>query len=81
LVKNILIGALLIVTAGCSSLGKYLPSDFDNVEYGKLVELNVIANMPQDDWCKKSTISQMNYRALYLHTYAEHRLNDNITEI
>ena len=77
----VLIGTLVLAISGCSSVGKYLPSDFDNVEYGKLVELNVIANMPQDDWCKKSTISQMNYRALYLHTYAEHRLNDNITEI
>ena len=81
MVKNILIGLLVITISGCSSIGKWLPSEFDNVEYGKLVELNVISNMPQDDWCKKSTISQMNYRAQYLHTYAEHRLNDNIVEI
>jgi len=68
LVKNILIGALLIVTAGCSSLGKYLPSDFDNVEYGKLVELNVIANMPQDDWCKKIN-NQPNELQSFIFTY------------
>ena len=81
MVKNILIGLLVITVSGCSSIGKWLPSEFDNVEYGKLVELNVISNMPQDDWCKKSTINQMNYRAQYLHTYADNRLNDNIVEI
>ena len=73
--------AAIVLLSSCSTIGKYLPSDFDNVEYGKLVELNVVADMPQNDWCKKSTISQMNYRAKYLHTYAQHRLNDNITEI
>lgn len=77
----VLIGVLTLAIAGCSSIGKYLPSEFDNVEYGKLVELNVISNMPQEDWCKKSTVNQMNYRAKYLVTYAENRLNDNITEI
>lgn len=79
--NTVLLGTLLLALSGCANIGKFFPSEFDNVEYGKLVELNVIANMPQDDWCKKSTISQMNYRALYLHTYAENRLNDNITEI
>ena len=77
----VLIGVLTLAIAGCSSIGKYLPSEFDNVEYGKLVELNVISNMPQEDWCKKSTVNQMNYRAKYLVTYAENRLDDNVKKI
>lgn len=77
----VLIGALTLAIAGCSSIGKYLPSEFDNVEYGKLVELNTIAIMPGTGWCSKSQLNQMNYRAQYLHTYATHRLNTNIAEI
>lgn len=77
----VLIVALTLAIAGCSSIGKYLPSEFDNVEYGKLVELNTIAIMPAKSWCNPSSLNQMNYRAQYLHTYAEHRLNPNIAEI
>ena len=80
--KNIVSLALCIfVLSGCSSIGKFIPSDFDNVEYGKLVELNVISNMSQGDWCKKSTIGQMDYRAHWLYTYSKYRLNENITTI
>ena len=79
--KYFLIGTLALLLSGCANVSKYLPSEFDNVEYGKLVELNVISIMPQSSWCTKSTLSQMNYRAMYLHTYAEHRLNSNIAEI
>tara|TARA_E500000178_G_scaffold351615_1_gene413126 strand:+ start:333 stop:713 length:381 start_codon:yes stop_codon:yes gene_type:complete len=82
LVKDsIIVACIAIGLAGCSSIGKFLPSEFDNVEYGKLVELNVISTSHQNDWCKKSTLGQMNYRAEWLHTYSAHRLNDNITEI
>lgn len=79
--KYFLIGTLALLLSSCANIGKYLPSEFDNVEYGKLVELNVISIMPQSSWCTKSTLSQMNYRAMYLHTYAEHRLNSNIVDI
>ena len=79
--KNIFLITALVLMTSCSTIGKFLPSEFDNVEYGKLVELNVLSNMPQDDWCKKSIINQLNYRAQYLHTYAEYRLNTNIVEI
>ena len=67
--------------AGCSALGKYIPSNFDNVEYGKLVELNVISTTVSGTWCQKSTIQQMNYRAEWLKTYSKYRLNDNIAGI
>lgn len=81
--KNILIGLFAVLTVGCSSIGKFVPSEFDNVEYGKLVELSVLSlsHGSTEEWCKSSMISQMNYRAEYLHTYAKHRLNDNIVEI
>jgi len=82
LVKNILVLASVLILGACSTVGKYLPSEFDNVEYGKLVELNVVSAMGEDGlWCMKPVLSQMNYRSHYLHTYSQHRLNDNITEI
>ena len=81
MVKNIILLASVLVLGACSSLGKFIPSEFDNVEYGKLVELNVVATSHQNDWCKKSSLGQMNYRAEWLDTYSNHRLNDNITEI
>jgi len=69
--------------AGCSALGKFVPSKFDNVEYGKLVELNVLSIIhgQKEDWCNKAILNQMNYRAEYLLTYSTYRLNDNITNI
>jgi hypothetical protein len=82
LVKNILVLASVLILGACSTIGKYLPSDFDNVEYGKLVELNVVSAMGEDGlWCMKPVLSQMNYRSFYLHTYSKNRLNENITEI
>jgi hypothetical protein len=82
LVKNILVLASVLILGACSTIGKYLPSDFDNVEYGKLVELNVVSAMGEPGlWCMKPILSQMNYRAFYLHTYSDHRLNENITGI
>lgn len=82
MVKNILLLASVLILGACSTIGKYLPSDFDNVEYGKLVELNVVSAMGEDGlWCMKPVLSQMNYRSFYLHTYSKNRLNENITEI
>ena len=82
MVKNILVLASVLILGACSTIGKYLPSDFDNVEYGKLVELNVVSAMGEDGlWCMKPVLSQMNYRSFYLHTYSKNRLNENITEI
>jgi len=73
------LGLIVAAVSGCSSL---MPSKFDNVEYGKLVELNVVSAMGEDGlWCMKPVLSQMNYRSHYLHTYSQHRLNDNITEV
>ena len=77
----VLLGTLLLALSGCANIGKFFHSDFDNVEYGKLVELNTIAIMPAKTWCNPSSLNQMNYRAQYLHTYATHRLNTNIAEI
>ena len=73
------VGLIVLAVSSCSTL---IPSKFDNVEYGKLVELNVVSAMGEDGlWCMKPVLSQMNYRSHYLHTYSQHRLNDNITEI
>lgn len=82
--KKIVVFALLVISlTGCSTLGKLIPSKFDNVEYGKLVELNVLttAHVNAEDWCNKSIINQLNYRAEYLHTYSTYRLNANIADI
>jgi uncharacterized protein YceK len=81
--KNIVSLALCIfVLSGCTSISKFIPSDFDNVEYGKLVELNVISAMGEDGlWCMKPILSQMDYRTHWLYTYSKYRLNDNITTV
>lgn len=69
--------------SGCSAIGKFIPSKFDNVEYGKLVELNVLSTIhnQKEDWCNAGILNQMYYRAEYLRTYSTHRLNANITSI
>lgn len=82
--KKVLVSFVLVAfLAGCSSLGKFIPSKFDNVEYGKLVELNVLttSHAGAEDWCNKAIVNQLNYRAEYLHTYSKYRLNANIASI
>lgn len=82
--KKIVIFTLLVMgLAGCSTIGKFMPSNFDNVEYGKLVELNVLSTIhsKKEDWCNAGILNQMHYRAEYLRTYSTHRLNANITSI
>lgn len=80
--KKALLGLVLVsLLTGCSTIGKLIPSKFDNVEYGKLVELNVISTMAPGGWCQESAIQQMNYRAVWLQTYSKYRLNENIAKI
>ena len=74
--------SILLIT-GCSNLGKWIPSDFDNVEFGKLAELHVLASEPLDgkNWCGRADIGMMHHHARILSVYSEHRLNDNIKNI
>ena len=43
MMKGIIIGFMVITIGACSSLGNLIPNKFDNVEYGSLVRLGVIA--------------------------------------
>lgn len=82
--KSFIALSLVVLLSGCSVIGKFMPSNFDNAEFGKLVELNVVSmsvNPKAQDWCNPMIIGQMNYRAEWLHTYSKYRLNDNITAI
>ena len=74
--------SILFVT-GCANVAKYIPSDFDNVEFGKLAELHVLAEQPLDgaNWCGRADIGMMHHHAKILAVYSEHRLNDNIKNI
>ena len=74
--------SILLIT-GCSSIGKWIPSDFDNVEFGKLAELHVLASEQLDgvNWCGRADIGMIHHHAKILSVYSEHRLNDNIKNI
>jgi hypothetical protein len=73
---------LILTLMGCSSFAKFLPSNFDNVEFGKLVELNILAITPSTtDWCDKSDIAKMSYVSRQLEVYSFNRLNTNISNI
>ena len=74
--------SMLLVT-GCANIAKWVPSDFDNVEFGKLAELHVLASEPLDgsNWCGRADIGMMHHHAKILSVYSEHRLNDNIKNI
>lgn len=82
--KSFIALSLVVLLSGCSALSKFIPSNFDNAEFGKLVELNVVSmsvNAKTEDWCNPMIIGQMNYRAEWLYTYSKYRLNDNITQV
>lgn len=81
--KTLIALSLFLLLSGCSALSKFIPSNFDNVEYGMLVELNVIASSPlvEDNWCNDSHLNRMAYISRQLKVYSEHRLNENIANI
>jgi hypothetical protein len=74
---------LILTLMGCSSFAKFMPSNFDNVEFGKLVELNVISKTPSIDtnWCDQKDINDMFYISSQLEVYSANRLNENINNI
>lgn len=82
---NMRLGILLslLVVTGCANIAKWIPSDFDNVEFDRLAELHVLASAPMDgkNWCGSYDIGMINYHASVLTVYSENRLNDNITLI
>jgi len=81
--KAIVVLSLAIFLSGCSTLGKFIPSKFDNVEFGKLVELNVISKSPLVgiEWCRETDINRMSYLSAQLKVYSENRLNANIANV
>ena len=72
-----------MLLAGCANVAKWIPSDFDNVEFGKLAELHVLASEPLNgvNWCGSADIGMIHHHAKILSVYSEHRLNDNIKQI
>lgn len=85
MVKKILLTTCIVLgLASCSAIDRFMPSDFDNVEYDMLVELNVISKsdlVKEKSWCHPSHLSRMAYLSTRLEVYATHRLNENIVNI
>lgn len=83
LMSRLTLASFLVIMGGCSIIDKWTPSEFDAVEYGMLVELNVIAMSPlvKKDWCHPSHISRMSFISNQLVVYSTHRLNTNIQSI
>ena len=82
--KMLLTTCVVLGLVSCSTIDKWVPDDFDNVEYQILVELNVIAKSPlvkEESWCHPSHLSRMSYLSHQLTVYAKHRLNPNINKI
>jgi len=81
--KSFVIAICFTMLAGCSTIQKFMPSNFDNVEFGKLVELNVIFESPLigEDWCREMDIHRMAFVSNQLRVYSENRLNANISKI
>ena len=81
--KILIMGVLAIFISACSSIAKYIPSDFDSTEFGRLAELHVVASQPLDgeNWCGTLDLGTMWYHASILAVYSEHRLNENIAGI
>ena len=78
-IKSFMIVLVAAVVASCS----LIPDDFDNVEFSRLAELNVLASEPLDgkNWCGSADIGMLNYNAKVLAVYSEHTLNENIASI
>mgnify|MGYP003321955839 FL=1 len=81
--RIIIMGVLAMLVGACSTVSKYIPSDFDSTEFGRLAELHVVASQPLDgeNWCGTLDLGTMWYHASILAVYSEHRLNENIAGI
>lgn len=76
--KYLIVTTLFLLTS-CG----LLPSKFDNVEYGKLIELHVASSTPVvgDDWCRSADLNRLQYLSSQLKVYSNYRLNKNIASI
>ena len=70
--KILIMGVLAIFISACSSIAKYIPSDFDSTEFGRLAELHVVASQPLDgeNWCGTLDLGTMWYHASILAVYS-----------
>lgn len=78
-IKMLIVGLSLIVLSGCSSLGRFMVDDFDNVEFGKLAELRVISNFSAT--CHPGELKRLVYSSRVLKQYSKNTLNANISSI
>jgi len=83
--NTLLAGALVIGLSSCSAidfLQNDLPDNFDNVEFGYLVELNVLASEPViEDYCRGAELRRMDFLSSVLVKYSANTLNRNTTNI
>ena len=80
--RYFLFAASLMLIASCADLKKWIPSDFDNVEFDSLASLYVVAIHPStDDWCNKRELQYMDRQSAKLEVYSKYRLNSNINDI
>jgi uncharacterized small protein (DUF1192 family) len=81
--KVILVSLIAFSLTGCATIGKYIPSKFDNVEFGNLAELHVVATKPSvaNDWCAEKDLKKMAHLSDVLAVYSKHRLNENIAGV
>ena len=76
--KGIIIVGIVLSLAGCANIGNLVADKFDNVEYGKLVELNVDAITSEG----RCPLSQDTYKnSLWLKIYSAGTMNDTSTDL
>lgn len=74
---------LFVISITSCSFGQFIPSGFDNVEFDRLAELNVISKPSSDkqEWCNKEKIERILVQSEVLSVYSRYTLNSNIAEI
>lgn len=80
--RYFLFATSLLFLASCADLKRWIPSDFDNVEFDSLASLYVVAVQPAtEDWCKGSELLYLERQSAKLELYSKYRLNTNIVDV
>ena len=79
MMKGIIIGFMVITIGACSNLGNLIPNKFDNVEYGSLVRLGVIAENTKE--CNETLVITAWGESAFLEKYAKYTMNETNQKI
>jgi hypothetical protein len=79
MLQKFIILSVAFLLAGCSTIASWIPDKFDNVEYERLVQLNVTVDMVSG--CDQDNIQDMLYNSRILKKYSQGTLGKDASVV